>query len=119
MKGALLGHINCPSCGTAKGMRVTTDKNGDPFGFCEAKCGQQLRVGGNSYRVAEFKANHKHLFPPVTVTVPVPARQDDTAPDHPALPVQVQKPVPTAAPTAAPTKPQKSTWFNPILSKAK
>lgn len=52
----ILGHIDCPSCGTAKGMRVTHDKNGEPFGYCEAECGQQLRVGGDRYRVKAFLA---------------------------------------------------------------
>jgi hypothetical protein len=49
-------------------MRITQDKNGDPFGFCEAECGQQLRVGGDKRRVRAFVA----LYPwaagePVTV----------------------------------------------------
>ncbi len=52
----ILGHIDCPSCGTAKGMRVTHDKNGEPFGYCEAECGQQLRVGGDRHRVKAFLA---------------------------------------------------------------
>lgn len=52
----ILGHIDCPSCGTAKGMRVTHDKNGEPFGYCEAECGQQLRVGGDRYRIKAFLA---------------------------------------------------------------
>ena len=47
----VLGHIDCPTCGTAHGMRVTLDKNGDPFAFCEAECNQQLRIGGNARRV--------------------------------------------------------------------
>lgn len=33
----VLGHIDCPACGTAGGMRVTLDKNAEPFGFCEAR----------------------------------------------------------------------------------
>lgn len=48
------GHINCPHCGFAKGMRITADKTGAPFGFCEANCGGQLRIGGNPHRVREF-----------------------------------------------------------------
>lgn len=50
----ILGHIDCPSCGTKGGMRITHDKNGDPFGFCEAECNQQMRIGGNPRRVALF-----------------------------------------------------------------
>lgn len=55
---AVLGHIDCPACGTVKGMRITPDKNGDPFGFCEAECGQQLRVGGDKRRVRSFVARY-------------------------------------------------------------
>lgn len=55
---AVLGYIDCPACGTAKGMRITPDKNGDPFGFCEAECGQQLRVGGDKRRVRSFVARY-------------------------------------------------------------
>lgn len=49
-----LGHIDCPACGQAKGVRVTADKNGEPFGFCANHCGLQLRIGGNAARVAAF-----------------------------------------------------------------
>lgn len=66
----VMGYIDCPSCGTKGGMRITHDKNGDPFGFCEATCDQQLRIGGSPRRVRAFLAR----FPwasgePVTVTV--------------------------------------------------
>lgn len=49
-----MGHIDCPTCGTAKGMRITQDKNGDPFGYCEATCSQQMRIGGDKSRVRRF-----------------------------------------------------------------
>lgn len=49
-----LGHIDCPACGTAHGMRITHDKNGDPFGYCEVNCGQQMRIGGDKRRVRDF-----------------------------------------------------------------
>lgn len=52
------GHIDCPTCGAPKGMRITPDKNGEPFGFCEANCGQQLRIGGDKRRVRDFVARH-------------------------------------------------------------
>ena len=48
------GHIDCPTCGTKGAMRITHDKNGDPFGFCEAGCNQQMRIGGSAHRVAAF-----------------------------------------------------------------
>lgn len=35
-------------------MRITHDKNGEPFGFCEAECNQQMRIGGSARRVAMF-----------------------------------------------------------------
>lgn len=83
MTRAVLGHIDCPTCGTPKGMRVTLDKNGEPFGFCEATCRQQLRTGGDKFRVAAFLkrfpwASGKPADPaPVTVTgkpaAPAPA----------------------------------------------
>lgn len=50
----IFGHIDCPTCGTAKGMRITHDKNGHPFGYCEAECNQQMRIGGDARRVRKF-----------------------------------------------------------------
>lgn len=58
IKAEILGHIDCPSCGWDGGMRITTDKNGEPFGFCEANCDQQLRIGGKPRRVEQFYAEH-------------------------------------------------------------
>jgi len=52
------GRIDCPCCGTEKGVRITQDKNGKPFGFCDAKCGIQLRIGGDTYREAEFNKKY-------------------------------------------------------------
>lgn len=54
MERKTLGHIDCPSCGTAGGMRITHDKNGEPFGFCDVECNQQMRIGGSARRVALF-----------------------------------------------------------------
>lgn len=54
MNKKIFGHIDCPSCGSKKSMRITHDKNGEPFGFCEAGCNQQLRIGGSQYRVEQF-----------------------------------------------------------------
>lgn len=50
----VMGHIDCPTCGTKGGMRITLDKNKDPFGYCEATCSQQMRIGGDKRRVAAF-----------------------------------------------------------------
>lgn len=89
----ILGHIDCPTCGTVAGMRITPDKNGDPFGYCEANCGQQLRIGGDKRRVRDFIA----LYPwasgaenPVTVTEPKTAPEPVTVtPEKP--PVTIPK----------------------------
>lgn len=72
----VLGHIDCPTCGTVRGMRITHDKNGHPFGYCEAECSQQLRIGGDMRRVRKFIARYpwaaggqeKAQEPPVTAT---------------------------------------------------
>lgn len=76
----ILGHIDCPTCGTAKGMRITADKNGDPFGFCEANCGQQLRIGGDKRRVRDFVARHPWAGQPVTEPTPEKKPVTVTAP---------------------------------------
>lgn len=79
-KGDLLGHIDCPSCGAENGMRITEDKNGHPFGFCEANCDQQMRIGGSPARVERFFARHPHLKRPGAAvaehaeTTPPPAK---------------------------------------------
>ena len=81
----VLGHIDCPTCGTVGGMRITHDKNGDPFGYCEAECSQQLRIGGDARRVRKFLARHPWAAggdepaaapaaKPVTAPAPAPAK---------------------------------------------
>lgn len=88
----VLGHIDCPTCGTVKGMRVTADRNGEPFGYCEANCSQQLRIGGDKRRVAAFVARY-----PWAVAKPVLQAAADAA----AKPVTAPAPVPAAAPAPA------------------
>lgn len=75
-----LGHIDCPTCGTEKGMRIRLDKNGDPFGYCEAECNQQMRIGGDKRRVQKFVSRYpwaagqpQNEPVPVTVTETAPA----------------------------------------------
>lgn len=96
----ILGHIDCPACGTAKGMRITPDKNGDPFGYCEAECSAQLRIGGDKRRVAAFLKRYPWaLGKPVTETVPAPA-------PAPAPKTETKaEPVPAPAPVKAARKP--------------
>lgn len=89
----ILGHIDCPTCGTAKGMRITHDKNGDPFGYCEAECGQQLRVGGDKRRVRQFVARY-------------PFAGAVTGTDTEAKPAPTPAPVPEDKPAPTPTKPR-------------
>lgn len=88
----IYGHINCPHCGHENGMRITADKHGEPFGFCEANCDGQLRIGGKPRRVAEFFKKHPAIAQamqqkPVTVTaqdLPAPAVTAQPAPAAPA-----------------------------------
>ncbi|SHL45283.1 hypothetical protein SAMN05216428_102449 [Nitrosospira sp. Nsp11] len=70
-KGDLLGKIECPCCGTPGGMRVTEDKNGQPFGYCEATCNVQMRLGGSGYRVDQFYKKYPGVRRPGAVTVTV------------------------------------------------
>lgn len=54
----IYGRITCPHCGWSDGMRITADKSGKPFGFCDANCGGQLRIGGSAHREREFFKAH-------------------------------------------------------------
>lgn len=89
MKAAakILGHIDCPACGTSKGMRITHDKNGEPFGFCEAECNQQMRIGGNARRVSKFVARYPWAAAPATRAAPVTDTGTKTAPAAAPKPV--------------------------------
>lgn len=98
----ILGHITCPYCGAAGGMRIMADKNGAPFGFCEASCDGQLRVGGKARRVDAFLKLHPHIAQ--------------------AMQLKPEKPPVTVTETPAPeNKPEKApaTWLNPITKPAK
>ncbi|HEY0955923.1 MAG TPA: hypothetical protein VGE36_14260 [Roseateles sp.] len=53
-------------------MRVTLDKNGEPFGFSEACCNQQMRVGGDKRRVAAFVARYPWAAGPAPAAAPAP-----------------------------------------------
>lgn len=103
MSKSVLGHIDCPVCGTVKGMRITPDKNGEPFGYCEAECNAQLRVGGYERRVAAFVSRYPWAAgQPVTDNGTEPASKDQA----PA------KPVTETAP--APAKPARRPAANPF-----
>ena len=79
MEKPILGQIDCPTCGEK--MRITTDKNGDPFGYCAGNCRQQLRIGGDPYRVRAFLARFPWAAPaPVTVTEPETAKKPEESP---------------------------------------
>lgn len=52
------GRISCPHCHMIDAMRITADKNGQPFGFCDLNCGGQLKIGGNPFRVNKFFEAH-------------------------------------------------------------
>jgi len=95
MEKVIFGHIDCPTCGAAKGMRITHDKNGDPFGYCEAECGQQLRIGGDKRRSNKFLA--RFPWAAGTTSVTDTGKKPVTAPEPQANP-----PVPKAKPKASP-----------------
>lgn len=81
-------------------MRITHDKNGDPFGYCEATCSQQMRIGGDKSRVARFVARHPWAGKtPVTDTEPKPAAK--AAPEPVPTPEPEPKPAPKRAPGLA------------------
>ncbi len=106
-----LGSIDCPTCKTHGGMRITHDKNGDPFGFCEAECGQQLRVGGNARRVALFVktypfAGHTKDEP---ATEPAPVAKPAAAAKPAAQAKPAAKPTPAPAPAPAPAAKPRAT----------
>lgn len=120
----IIGHIDCPACGTAGGMRVTKDKNGDPFAYCEAECSLQIRFGGDARRVAKFLARYPWA---ASVTVPVPdlsthgaAGEARKRPPPPASVPAVSgsaSPVgtlPKAEPDATPPKPPKSAFAHAV-----
>jgi hypothetical protein len=54
----VFGRVTCPCCRVSDAMRITKDKNGSPFGFCDASCEVQLRIGGSQYRVNKFYEAH-------------------------------------------------------------
>lgn len=101
MAREILGHIDCPHCGTAKGMRITADRNGAPFGYCEANCSGQLKVGGDARRVAAFVARYPWAAGKPAAAEPAPA------------PVPVPVPVPAPAPAA---RPKSSNPFDFLLN---
>lgn len=113
-----LGHIDCPTCGTKGGMRITHDKNGEPFGYCEDGCMQQMRIGGKPRRVAAFVARYpwaagKALAPVPAKPVTVP---ESTPAPAPAKPVTVKAKPPAPAPAPVPAKPKSANPFDYLLN---
>lgn len=99
----VLGHIDCPCCGTAKGMRITPDKHGAPFGYCEATCNVQMRIGGSAYRVGLFQARYPWAKVPATRSEAAPAPALAQEPTKPAAaPAPVATPAPAPAPVQQP-----------------
>ena len=78
-KKIIYGRITCPHCHMPDGMRVTADKNGQPFGFCDANCGGQLKIGGNPYRVNKFFEAH----PGIATAMKGEPEQSEKAPEIP------------------------------------
>ena len=125
----VLGMIDCPHCGEAKGMAVKADKNDEPFGHCE-ECAGQLRVGGKPGRVRKFLRLHPHLgaaFRYASVSgagdsVGVAASVPVTAPSVQAAPVteKTAPEIPVTVTEQKPPKqePKKSTWMDALASLA-
>lgn len=112
MSKSILGHIDCPTCGGKNTMRITQDKNGQPFGYCAitaAACRQQLRIGGDDIRVESFLARYPWAAAapenPVTVTV--------TAPAPMKKPVTVTTPAVAAQPVPVPVR-KKATFADAL-----
>lgn len=95
----ILGHIDCPTCGMAAAMRISEDKNGDPFGYCEANCGQQLRIGGDRRRVRDFFNRYPNL-----------QRRADDAPPAESAPQSAPPAAAKADTPAAPARPKRSAF---------
>lgn len=113
MAREILGHIDCPHCGLDKGMRITLDKSGAPFGYCEGDCSGQMRVGGNAARVAKFYARHPHLNQgAIAVSAPVPA----PAPKPEAKPEKIapKKAAPVVAVEVVAVAPKKLSIFEQL-----
>ena len=114
MEKEIIGRCDCPYCGTVAGMRFTRDKNGKPFGYCEAECRGQLRVGGDARREKLFAARHAWASQkPVTVTDQQPK------PELPVLPVTVTEPKKkkiTIKPVPVPEQiqPKKAHWTDSL-----
>lgn len=92
MAGEIKGHIDCPTCGTKGGMRITLDKNGDPFGFCEATCSQQMRIGGSPDRVRRFLALYPWASVQALATEKAPEQVQALATEKEPLPLQEKPP---------------------------
>lgn len=101
-RGGVLGRIDCPCCGYAQGMRITKDKNGHPFGFCDAQCRVQMRIGPDPDRVSAFIRRHPWAFggdeQPKPNATPAPA----PAAPAPAAPAAKAKPASAPAPATRP-----------------
>jgi hypothetical protein len=125
----VLGRIDCKGCGTPNGMRITHDKNMEPFGFCDAECGLQMRIGGNKRRVELFIKNNPwaaapgaknpgEAAPGQTPDKPAAARPAAKAskqkPVLPAEPVQIVEP--STPPPAAPVEVKKRSSFEDALA---
>lgn len=104
MQKEILGYIDCPSCGTVKGMRITEDKNGHPYGYCEAECSQQLRIGGDASRVEKFRTRYPWARGKAPVSHTVPENKTNTPSEEAArAPVNVSAPA-TETPPPPPRK---------------
>lgn len=105
----ILGWIDCPVCGTKEGMRITHDKNGHPFGYCEAECSQQMRIGPDGLRIRKFLDR----YPWAGGAEEKPPNQDKPG----ALPVAASKEDATesAKPEAKKPEPKKASSWQDLM----
>lgn len=106
MAKEILGRIDCPYCKLSQGIRVTHDKNGMPFGYCDGGCHGQMKVGGDAFRVGRFVDQYPWAAPLNTAkTVSVQVREPEPEAPKPSLapaPVQQAKPKPEPKPQRKP-----------------
>ena len=104
MAKEILGRVDCPFCHLSQGVRVTHDKNGQPFGYCDGGCHGQMKVGGDAHRVARFVEKYPWAAPlNAAKPVSVPVREPEPEAVQPVMaPVQVVKPEPKPKPKRQP-----------------
>jgi len=111
MEKTILGHIDCPHCGTERAMEIKHDKNLEPFGYCE-ECAGQLRVGGKPGRVRKFVKLYPWAGNPPVGVGPSPAPVSVTVTG--AEPAPEPEKAPVTVPAPAPVKKARATFADAL-----